>query len=975
MNTAIDRSNEIIQRLLTFINEEKFIKDFSSYQLNKIEMYVQFASQLASSSQEEQREALNLLAEYKKNENEKSVLGRLIPPIIAFKQTIDRDPSEENELFDLVSSLLQDFFFANRWAIIEYIADQILSFFPVEVSKLRNHPNIVDILRYKIEAKEKLVGKKETKDILRLIIEIDRKDAVSRVKLAKLIQNEEPQEAKRYLREAAEIFAKENKIDKLEEIWKQLVDENFEDIKFFERLERILSNGKHFSFLASHFPLLVEKYREIGDWDMVIVLLKKVITGALEQEKREENEKKLKDVARTHKKRESKNITKLRNDLIVAYRNKYKNHTLLDRFLSLSNLSNPKVPVTMGIANFEKYIVFDINNYVYHRSRGVGKIKEINDKFITIDFKNIPDQRMSLDLAISNLQPLHKDHIWAMYYESYDKLKEIFEKNIQEFFRILLTSYNKKITVAQIKKELTEKKLISAKDWNRWWQETRKLLKENPLFGFNPKKRNEIVMWDRELSYAEELESRFDSTKEWDKKLEIAIESLTVSPELTEKATESIAEYFLNVEESLEEKAKYENKKKKLDIHLFFELLKEVSSGSAILKERKAKKEDIIHLLKSMDDEEIIHYFEDTKIQEFKKQIIKLIIQNKENYTEILKKLLLKENTKVHKFIIDELVKLGQQDTLRFFFNEVFRKYKEYPELFLWLSKNILYDTWKKEGKDGYDWITANKFEVALQVLRFIKFFAKSEQKGAKYKNQAIEILFGTQNINLETLKNSLVKDLISEGEEEFITKMYIIFKDIPYIPQAHKENLEKFINTLKPDINLKARKDFEEESEEFILPPEDIIYSTKEAIERLRQHLDHLIYVEMPENAKEIGEAQEKGDLRENAEYKAALERQDKLRAEIKKLEEELKKVKPIDETKIRTDLVSIGTKVTLKDSEGNIIVYTILGPWDTNPELNIISYASPLGKALIGKKVGDVARFSGEREFTIQSIEKAVF
>jgi transcription elongation factor GreA len=130
-----------------------------------------------------------------------------------------------------------------------------------------------------------------------------------------------------------------------------------------------------------------------------------------------------------------------------------------------------------------------------------------------------------------------------------------------------------------------------------------------------------------------------------------------------------------------------------------------------------------------------------------------------------------------------------------------------------------------------------------------------------------------------------------------------------------------------------------------------------------------------MPENSREIGEAQEKGDLRENAEYKAALERQDKLRAEATKLEEDLKKAVPIDPSKVRTDVVSIGTKVSVKDnSTGESIDYTILGPWDVDPEKNIISYASPLGKILLGKKIGDVAVLNKDRSFTIEKIERAI-
>jgi Uncharacterized N-terminal domain of the transcription elongation factor GreA len=152
-------------------------------------------------------------------------------------------------------------------------------------------------------------------------------------------------------------------------------------------------------------------------------------------------------------------------------------------------------------------------------------------------------------MAISSLQALQPNHIWVRYYENPEELKKLCKENKLEFFKILLESYNKKITLAQVKAEILDK-LISKSEWNKWWQDARKLLKESQYFGFSPKKRDEILMWDRELSYSEELENKFNNVKEWDKKLEIALESLTVSPDITEKASETFAEYFLSQEES-----------------------------------------------------------------------------------------------------------------------------------------------------------------------------------------------------------------------------------------------------------------------------------------------------------------------------------------------------------------------------------------------------------------------------------------
>lgn len=969
MNTSADVQNKkLLTRLYSYINDEKLTKDLSSYQLSKIEGYTNYAEEILNASKEELREILQTLAEYKNTENDKTILGRLLPPVIAFKQSIERDPSEEEQLFDLILSLLHDFQLSTRWSIIIYICDKILSFFPSEIELLKKHPSIAHILRYKQDAVEKLKGKKETKDILKMIIEIDKKDADSSIKYAKLIQAEDPEEAGIYFRRAAEIYAKEGKLEKLEDIWKILVDDYFEDLKFFERIERILNSSKNFHHITALYPQLIDKYREIEDWNTVIELLKKVIINAIEIDKREENEKRLKglDVKR---KKESKTLMRLREELIQAYKQKYKKHSLIDIFLKLSELTNPKKPINIGISNFEKYIVFDTNNYVFHRKKGVGKIKEINDRYVIIDFATSPSQQMSLNMAISSLQALEPTHIWVRYYENPEELKKLCKENKLEFFKILLESFDKRITLSQVKEEVVDK-LIPKSEWNKWWQDARKLLKESKFFGFSPKKRDEILMWDRELTYAEELENKFNNIKEWDKKLDIAIESLTISPELTEKASESFAEYYLTQEES-------KDPQKKIITYLFFELFEKTYPNNVINKQRKTKKEDILELLNELEEKQILDIFNNIKNTDFKKQYIDLLVIARSDYPAVLEHILLSIPIKIHKYIIEKLNQMQKKEILIDFVDTIFRKYRDYPEIFLWLSKNILENDWDQE----FDWIKFTKFDVLLYIFRILKPLERIEGRSNRLKNFAIETIFGSQNITVENLEKSRIKYYIENSDANYIKRIYLLFKNTPYIPEAHKENFRDFISKIRPEIkdfDIVLDVELEEEKEERIeifIPGDDIIYTTKEAIDKLRQHYDHLINVEMPENSREIGEAQEKGDLRENAEYKAALERQSKLQAEIRKLEKDLSKAVPIDSSRVRIDVVTIGTKIYLKDNNTNEnLFYTLLGPWDVNPEKNVISYASPLGKLFIGKKVGDIVNFGSEKSFTIEKIERAI-
>ncbi|MEO0084913.1 MAG: GreA/GreB family elongation factor [candidate division WOR-3 bacterium] len=135
-------------------------------------------------------------------------------------------------------------------------------------------------------------------------------------------------------------------------------------------------------------------------------------------------------------------------------------------------------------------------------------------------------------------------------------------------------------------------------------------------------------------------------------------------------------------------------------------------------------------------------------------------------------------------------------------------------------------------------------------------------------------------------------------------------------------------------------------------------IYHTEIAIKNKQQELNLLLSEEIPKVAAEIGRARSYGDLRENFEYKAALEKQKRLINKVSELEQALAKAKPIDFSKVETDKVNIGTTVCLQpicDKNLPSVAYTILGPWDADLQKGIISYLAPLAQRLLNKKLGD--------------------
>ena len=152
------------------------------------------------------------------------------------------------------------------------------------------------------------------------------------------------------------------------------------------------------------------------------------------------------------------------------------------------------------------------------------------------------------------------------------------------------------------------------------------------------------------------------------------------------------------------------------------------------------------------------------------------------------------------------------------------------------------------------------------------------------------------------------------------------------------------------------------------------VSYVTKEGLKKLQDELDKLQTVERPKISKAIGEAIEKGDISENAEYDAAKEAQGMLEMKISQLKDLVANARFIDESKLNTHTVQILNTVKIKNvKNGAVMTYTIVSESEANLREGKISATTPIAKGLLGKKVGDIAEIqvpSGLMSFEIVDI-----
>lgn len=809
--------------------------------------------------------------------------------------------------------LIEKFTENHKWAVVEIIAEKILEYGESSFA-----------LRSLATSLERLGRNREAIPVWENLMKIDRFDAQVAKKLALAIVNQDPEKSIQYMKLSIEGFIKSKQFDEITPLWQKLVTVSWTDMPFFERVERMLVDAKQMDLAADLLKVLLHKYREDENPDQAIELLKKILNYRSED---------------LHSRRE----------LVKLYEVKYGSHSQFVQFLKLSKLNNFKAPVKFAIQDFEKNIVFDKGNYVYHNSWGLGKIEDIDAEGIVVNFREKPGHSMSIQMALNSLKPITKEHFYVMKYEDRDTLNEMFKSEFMQFFELLIKSYGGEIMVDDIKCELIPD-FVEEKNWVKWWSKTRTLIKKDPLFGVSDKKKNLVFMRDKPVTFAEELLGKFTGTDSFSEKLNIAIEFIN---NIDKKEGESVASYLIDF---FMEQVKGDSNTRQILSYFILTDLSAYADASKIKLDQP--KEKIISFIKSSQELPLLSI----KISsyDYKKDFVNLIVENREDWPAVLFELLFETPVRIHKYIVNMLMRSHEYYTINQFIDRVIPDAKQYPDIFIWVAKNIFTQTW------NYDWLDYPEENLVLSYFRLMNELKKIEVDGNRLKNIMTEIIFDDEC--------NVLKKIVNKHDRQLVGKIFDIYENLPY---ASESQLEKFEEIVKSRFdNIQSAHDLVEE--DWKGDVEKLIVS-KEGYDRKKSEFEHMTNVEMVTLSRELSAVSDaSGDIRENVDYNTLMEKQSVLKLAISRLDDDMKKADVLDPARINTESVNIGTRVRLSDAEGRESGnYTILGPWDADFEKGILSYRSPIAKAMLGKKSGEEVSFKiddEEKNFKIVSIEKYV-
>jgi len=350
---------------------------------------------------------------------------------------------------------------------------------------------------------------------------------------------------------------------------------------------------------------------------------------------------------------------------------------------------------------------------------------------------------------------------------------------------------------------------------------------------------------------------------------------------------------------------------------------------------------------KDTDFTALYNFIKDTNLRQMLLQTIK---QTLANWVSIYMELL---PTTQLKSMIDILLDAGETEQLLRLFNNVIENYRDYRSTFIWMIRSLWTEKWIEPLYRYYDKV--------LIILIHILDICYKEIENHKNTVENKKLIKAIDNF---LFRDGAITKFIEQSSKEAVERMYALISDVRTIDPAIKLNIRKKIQERFPDFK------FQEEERSIV--SRGLIVTEKKYNEKTQQ-LNKLVNEDVPANQKEIAFALSLGDLRENAEYKAAKEKQDELNSKIAKLKNEIERAQIFDRASASTTKISFGTKVTLLNLNTNKNeVFTILGPWESDPANNIISYLSPLGKKLVNHKVDDMLSFSiNEKQFNYKVIK----
>ncbi|HEX5135764.1 MAG TPA: GreA/GreB family elongation factor [Planctomycetota bacterium] len=643
----------------------------------------------------------------------------------------------------------------------------------------------------------------------------------------------------------------------------------------------------------------------------------------------------------------------LREVLLAVYKAKHGTNPNLETFLAKSGLAGEGA-VRPQIEALDRYLTFAEGAYVFHRGGwGYGVVAEFDPEAerMVVDFQRKPGHQIGIQSATKILERLPDDHIGVFKHYRQEELKQLMDADPAKVFRIFLRSHGGKTTLKQVREAFVPD-VLDKNEWSRWWTRAKKEILKDPQIKVGKGSTPAVELREKALTVEDEVVERMQARASVGEKVGAAREflrSLDLTPSLA-TAIGTVADRVLAGTTDPADR-----------IALLY-LKSDLKGEGAAAAEQEAKR-----IL--LDATDVVAFFHELDPADRKRAAGDLVESGAPDATDRVVSVLRAGDVEAADAILDHLKK-HRPDVLITFFGQLSANPRENPELFLWYARGFL------NGTIPVDLAPGEKETTAVE-----KLLTLADQAGLEVKRtgdaRLKEFLRHVRSF-FTSRRLKMFEELVERTSPDYGRYLFAKIQRNRGFTDQTRQALQDVIEAQHPNIRTAPAEATEAAAETSdVAADAGFIYTTLHGYRRRERELKEIREVEVPKNAEDLGRAAAFGDISENAEYSAALERQEHLMRRMKELKDDLDKARILDPGQVTTDKVVVGTRVRLQNlTSGGEETYALLGPWDTDLERGVISYLSPVGRGLLGKGRGAKAEIvlpEGAVAYEIMDIEAA--
>ncbi len=585
-----------------------------------------------------------------------------------------------------------------------------------------------------------------------------------------------------------------------------------------------------------------------------------------------------------------------------------------------------------------------------HRAWGVGKISgfEADRGMILVDFEEGERKSHAMDpvFCLDKLEVLDDQHIISRHRTNPEEIDGKIKREPVELFIEILAKYEDGCATTR-ELERTINLLLGSAKGKKWWTATKKLLIKDPRVAVPNKKTEPYVLRDEPVKPEQEILQDFFDEKRSKEKILLAEKLFDLASE-KEDLQADLPQVLHDLTVALMEARNLSQSDRLHGIWVRNNLARDVEEDVEKLEPTSAS---ILH-----ECEEDLPSLADQMPAKFHSRFLDLVTRvYPEKWKEIILNLLHNTTTKFSGESAHFLIDREESNLLIKSLSATLDEQILRAPVLLWMIKF--------RGMSKFEALLEKLMTPQLLTSVFSAIDYESLQNATSRRIPLAEILSDDKD---------LFRDILSKGSPENAKDLAQALILNPGFEDLSKRSLLARFIKLYPEIQDVIDGSGTASSQVETIMTDDSLIVSQSSYDQKMADLDELNKEKIPANSQAIEVARELGDLRENAEYQMAKDEQKILLARQSELQTDLMRAKPTNFTDAPSDSVGIGSIVNLSSPEsGETQKYTILGAWDSDPDNNVLSYLTPLGQKLLGKKVDDLVETEVEGTVTNWKIE----